>query len=64
MPSRTQKEYALEHKAEIAEYQKKWKEENKEKLNLAKKKWADENRELINKRAREKWALAKANKSN
>jgi hypothetical protein len=64
MPSRTKKVYAIEHKAEIAEYQKKWNEENKEKLNKAKQKWADENRELINKRAREKRALAKANKSN
>ncbi len=64
MPSRTKKVYAIEHKAEIAEYQKKWKEENKEKLNKAKQKWADENRELINKRAREKRALAKANKIN
>jgi hypothetical protein len=64
MPTRTKKEYALEHKAETAEYQKKWKAENKEKLNEAKQKWVDENRELINYRARERRAQKKANNSN
>ena len=54
MPSRTKKQYALEHKDEIEVYQQNWRAENKEKYDEARKKWADKNRELINQRTRER----------